>query len=172
MSQLQAGGYIIFFRHAITPGQDPFKENPPNERVEDCSSQRQLNEAGREQAKIIGEKFRQYNIPVGEVFSSQFCRCYETAQIAFGKYKILDWIAKYDLNSIDRELRRAPTDGTNRVYVGHHLNVDKLYQKRWRKVLLKEGEAIVVNPRKAEIIGIISTLKLDILAEELERLRK
>ncbi len=172
LSDLQKGGYVIFFRHAITPGQDPFKVNPPDERVENCSSQRQLNEEGREQAKLIGEKFRQYNIPVGDVIASPFCRCYETAQLAFGRYELERWIANFDLWALDRELRKSPKEGTNKVFVGHHLNVEKLYQKKWRKVFLREGEAIVVDPKKAEIVGVINNMKLDILAEELARIRK
>lgn len=172
LSQLQGGGYIVFFRHAITPGQDPFKVNPPNERIEDCSSQRPLNDEGREQAKQIGEKFRQYNIPVGEVVASPVCRCYETAQIAFGKYNLERWIANFDLSTLDRELRKIPPSGTNKIFVGHHQNIANLYKRGWRKVFLKEGEAVVVDPRKGEIIGVISILKLDILAEELNRLKK
>jgi len=48
-----------------------------------CSSQRPLNESGREQARLIGEKFREFRIPVGEVYASVVCRCEETVAIGF-----------------------------------------------------------------------------------------
>jgi phosphohistidine phosphatase SixA len=64
-------------RHALAPGTG----DPPNFRLEDCTTQRNLSDAGREQAVQLGQAFRQYQIPVDTVFSSQWCRCLETAKL-------------------------------------------------------------------------------------------
>lgn len=69
--------YVVLLRHAIAPGTG----DPANFQVDDCATQRNLSEAGRQQAIEIGEAFRQRNIPVAEVLSSQWCRCLETAEL-------------------------------------------------------------------------------------------
>lgn len=64
-------------RHALAPGTG----DPENFRLEDCTTQRNLSEAGRQQAVQIGVAFQQSQIPVDAVFSSQWCRCLETARL-------------------------------------------------------------------------------------------
>lgn len=73
----QGTGYTVMLRHALAPGTG----DPPNFRLGDCTTQRNLSEAGRQQAIQIGAAFRQYQIPVDTVFSSQWCRCLETAEL-------------------------------------------------------------------------------------------
>lgn len=77
-SALQSGT-VVLFRHALAPGTG----DPPNFQLNDCSTQRNLNEEGRLQARRIGEQFRARGILVGAVLSSQWCRCRETAELAF-----------------------------------------------------------------------------------------
>jgi broad specificity phosphatase PhoE len=79
---LQGGGHVILIRHASTV---PGTGDPPGYRLEDCSTQRNLSEAGRAEARRIGEVFRERKVPVGEVRSSLWCRCMDTAKLAFGK---------------------------------------------------------------------------------------
>jgi len=86
LTMLKEGGYVIYFRHGSTPD---YRE-PKVEDFADCPKQRNLNSIGRYQAFLIGEGFRNLGIPVGEVFSSPYCRCVDTARLAFGKYVILD----------------------------------------------------------------------------------
>lgn len=69
--------YVVLLRHAIAPGTG----DPSNFQLEDCATQRNLSEDGRQQAIAIGEAFRSRNIPVIEVLSSQWCRCLETAEL-------------------------------------------------------------------------------------------
>lgn len=69
--------YVVLLRHAISPGTG----DPANFQLNDCSTQRNLSEAGRQQARDIGEAFRDRNIPVIKVLSSQWCRCVETAEL-------------------------------------------------------------------------------------------
>lgn len=75
---LKTGG-IVLFRHAHAPGGG----DPPSMRIGDCSTQRNLDDAGRAQARQIGEAFQGRGVEVGAVLSSQWCRTLETAELAF-----------------------------------------------------------------------------------------
>lgn len=77
--QALAEGGIALFRHAIAPGGG----DPPGMRLGDCSTQRNLDEAGRAQARRIGTAFRDRGIVVGSVRASAWCRALETAELAF-----------------------------------------------------------------------------------------
>jgi len=78
-SQLQQAEthYFVLMRHALAPGTG----DPPNFELEDCSTQRNLSEEGRVQAKRTGEAFQQRDIEVDQVLSSQWCRCLDTAKL-------------------------------------------------------------------------------------------
>jgi phosphohistidine phosphatase SixA len=78
---LRAPGSVVVLRHSYAPG----TFDPPDARLDDCSTQRNLDEAGRAQARRIGEAFRQRGIEVGAVLSSPRCRCLDTARLAFGR---------------------------------------------------------------------------------------
>jgi phosphohistidine phosphatase SixA len=80
-SLVKAGGQAIFVRHAITA---PGVGDPPNMRLDDCKTQRNLTDAGRSHARRVGEAFRARGIPVDRILSSPWCRCLETARLAFG----------------------------------------------------------------------------------------
>jgi len=73
------GGAIALFRHANAPGGG----DPAGMRLGECSTQRNLDAAGRQQARRIGEAFRTRGIAVGSVLTSQWCRTTETAVLAF-----------------------------------------------------------------------------------------
>ncbi len=76
---LKKPGAIVLFRHATAPGGG----DPPGHKLDDCSTQRNLDEEGRVQARRIGESFRAQGIKVEAVLSSQWCRTRDTAQLAF-----------------------------------------------------------------------------------------
>lgn len=171
IEKLQQGGLNIFFRHAITPGKDPVKFNPATERPHDCSSgSRQLNDEGREQSRRIGQRIKELNIPIGEVYASGFCRCEETAKLAFEKFTSTDGLVvrpgvfKPDL---DRALRSIPTkgfvnkvpSGKNNVYVGHGVTftpgvLSSDFGLAEARIFLEEGEAAVFQPGdKPRVLG-------------------
>ena len=173
IEKLQQGGFNIFIRHAITPGKDPVKFNPPTERPHDCSSgSRQLNDEGRAQSRRIGQRIKALNIPIGEVYASSFCRCEETAKLAFDRFTSTDWLVvrpgvfKPDL---DRALRSVPTQGffnkapsgKNNVYVGHGVTftqgvLSTDFGLSEARIFLEEGEAAVFEPGdKPRILGTI-----------------
>lgn len=77
---LLASGTAVLIRHAQAPGVG----DPPGMTLDDCSTQRNLDDVGRAQARAIGEQFRNRGVAVGRVLSSQWCRTRETARLAFG----------------------------------------------------------------------------------------
>ena len=81
-SLLQSGRNVILMRHAATV---PGIGDPPGFKPGQCSTQRNLSDAGRAQARRIGAAFRQHGVPLGAVLSSSWCRCIDTAQLAFGR---------------------------------------------------------------------------------------
>ena len=88
---LQKGGNLIFIRHAYAPGGG----DPENFKINDCSTQRNLNDSGRLQSKNIGNFFKKYNIPIDLVISSEWCRCKETAQIAFDNFETKNFLNSF-----------------------------------------------------------------------------
>src|SRR5919106_1050529 len=78
---LRQGGHVVLLRHALTDGG---VGDPPDMRLEDCTTQRNLSDEGRSQARRIGEAFRQFRVPIDGLLSSEWCRCIETAALAFG----------------------------------------------------------------------------------------
>jgi len=87
--RLRAGGVIIAFRHALAPG----TFDPPGFNLEDCRTQRNLNDEGRMQAARIGKWFRNHGLKPAQVLSSPWCRCLDTARIAFGTDAVVTWPA-------------------------------------------------------------------------------
>ena len=94
INELKNGGKLIFIRHAYAPGSG----DPSNFDISDCTSQRNLNNFGKIQSTKIGLFFSKNNILIDKVYSSEWCRCKETATIAFNSYEI-----KKSLNSFFAE---------------------------------------------------------------------
>ena len=82
---LREGGCVLLMRHAQT---EPGVGDPPNFRVGDCSTQRNLSEVGREQARRVAAAFAREAIRIDDVRSSAWCRCVDTAELAFGKHTV------------------------------------------------------------------------------------
>lgn len=97
---LRTGGCVIAFRHALAPG----TFDPPNFRLGACITQRNLSDEGREQARRIGAWFVEQRLVPAAVRSSPWCRCIETAKLAFNS--VTPWAA---LGS-----PRGATESTNR----------------------------------------------------------
>jgi hypothetical protein len=77
---LKGGGQVVLIRHAQTV---PGAGDPPGMRLEDCGTQRNLSEQGRQDAATLGHEFRRRGVPVAQLLSSPWCRCLETARLAF-----------------------------------------------------------------------------------------
>ena len=79
---LRRGGHVIYFRHAAT---DFSQNDAAMTSFEDCARQRNLTDAGRDDAREIGAAIKRARIPVGEVLASPYCRTMETARLIFGR---------------------------------------------------------------------------------------
>jgi broad specificity phosphatase PhoE len=80
-SLLKGGGQVVLMRHAVTT---PGVGDPEGMVLNDCATQRNLSEEGRAHARQVGAAFRSHAVPVGQVISSPWCRCLETARLVFG----------------------------------------------------------------------------------------
>jgi phosphohistidine phosphatase SixA len=142
---LRAGG-IALFRHANAPGVG----DPPGMRLDDCSTQRNLDDEGRVQARRIGDAFRSHNIEMGAVLASQWCRATETAELAFPGLVRVEPV----FNSFfdDRQAGGAQTETARRLLEGwrgpgalfvstHQVNITAL-----TGLAPASGEGIVLSP--------------------------
>ena len=89
--ELKQGGKLIFIRHAYAPGGG----DPINFDINKCSTQRNLSDSGRNQASEIGSFFKNNNILVDKVYSSEWCRCKETALIAFKEFETKNFLNSF-----------------------------------------------------------------------------
>jgi phosphohistidine phosphatase SixA len=76
---LANGGHVALIRHGNAP--PGYGGDPPGFRFDDCKTQRNLDDAGRKQAKALGEAFRKHGVRVDRIVSSPVCRCMETGQL-------------------------------------------------------------------------------------------
>ena len=125
---LREGGKVIFIRHATTEEDyaDQIKAVMGN-----CATQRALSEAGWHEARNIGAAIDWLDIPVGKVISSEYCRAWQTASLAFGRYEKnpgLNFQPAEDYSEAQMAAMRdamspllaaRPAEGTNTVLVGH-----------------------------------------------------
>ena len=89
--ELKKGGKLIFIRHAYAPGGG----DPNNFDLNDCNTQRNLNDDGRLQSKKIGDFFKKNKISIEKVYSSEWCRCKETASIAFRSFETKNFLNSF-----------------------------------------------------------------------------
>ncbi|WP_200305627.1 histidine phosphatase family protein [Paracraurococcus ruber] len=128
LQALRAGGLVVFLRHAETGPPHPDQGQAV---LGDCATQRNLTEAGRAQARAIGEAMRALAVPVGRVLASPYCRTLETAALAFGDGapemalalpRHVDAAAHRAMGQALRDLiaRAAPaSEAGNLILVGH-----------------------------------------------------
>ncbi|MFN2353330.1 MAG: histidine phosphatase family protein [Desulfopila sp.] len=160
LQRLKAGHSFILMRHAIAPGTG----DPDNFALNDCSTQRNLSDAGRQQALAIGDTLRANGIVEANVFSSQWCRCLETAELLkLGEVRELP-----PLNSFFRQYARRDQQIENlqewldtrdfdipHVLVTHQVNITAL--TGYYPAL---GEMVIVHRSAAgdiEVLGSIIT---------------
>ena len=153
LSALKEGGYVIYFRHAQTE-KDYADQTDPTMSLDDCETQRQLNDVGTQQAKDIGAAFKAKEIPVGKVITSQYCRAWQTADLAFGTYEKnakLNFLPFEDYTPEQEEemkanvtpfLTEVPAQGTNTVIVGH----DDIFEAATGIYPDPQGMAYVLKP--------------------------
>ncbi|HVL36085.1 MAG TPA: histidine phosphatase family protein [Burkholderiales bacterium] len=142
---LNDGGQVVLLRHGPTdpmPGRKAIS-------LQDCSTQRNLSDEGRDQARRIGEAFRLHRIPVDQVLASPWCRCVETAGLAFGGADIEPALGNLygraserpqrvrELKALVSEVRESG----NLVLVSHSATILAL-----TGIAPAPGEAVVITP--------------------------
>lgn len=161
-SALRSGGHVVLIRHAVT---EAGIGDPPGFKLGDCRTQRNLSDEGRADARRIGEEFRRRAIPVSEVLSSRWCRCLDTARLAFGRATpsaMLD--SMFNDNDPQRNqekvgavkdaiARRAPSG--NLVLVTHNRNIAAI-----TGVSPASGEMVVVMPDAGGTLKVIGRLRV------------
>lgn len=142
---LRSGGHVVLMRHAVTT---PGAGDPAGMRLDDCSTQRNLTDEGQRHARQIGEAFRGRAIAIDRVLSSPWCRCIETARLAFGKGEVWQPLANLfgrpenEAKQLD-ELRAFVSEirAGNVVLVSHGSTIAAL-----TGVSLGTGEMVIVTP--------------------------
>ena len=151
IKELQKGGHVIYFRHGITA--ESGEKDVSDAELDDCTRQRNLSDAGQAQTKEIGAAFKSLGIPVGDVYSSPYCRCVDTARNIFGKAtksKALHFaihLRTAERASVTSQLldllAKVPTAGTNIGLVSHTANLQEAVGM-WPK---PEGVAHIFKPK-------------------------
>ena len=156
---LRSGNHLVLMRHALAPG----FSDPVNFDVNDCSTQRNLNKDGRNQARSIGNQFRENDINNPLVYSSQWCRCIETAELLeFGLVEELVILNSFFKNF---ERKQSQTNSTLEwilkaslakptVLVMHQVNITAL-----TGFTPSSGELVFVKREPEGKLSIIGTLK-------------
>jgi len=149
--QAMGDGTVVLFRHAHAPGVG----DPGGFRLDDCATQRNLDQLGRDQARRIGQAFRDRGVTVGAVISSQWCRARDTARLAFGVPP--REVAAFNSFFNEPGRREAQTAAALRFLAGwrgpgvlvvttHQVNITAL-----TGITPVPGEGIVVRPAGAEL---------------------
>jgi len=153
INELKRGGNLIFIRHAYAPGGG----DPINFNINDCKTQRNLSNSGRNQAKKIGIYFKENNIPISKVYSSEWCRCKETASIAFNNFETKRFLNSFFSSQFaknkDPQIKNFKNfiknwnEDSNLIFVTHYVVINELLNYN-----PNSGE-IVISDRNYNIIG-------------------
>jgi phosphohistidine phosphatase SixA len=159
LAALRRGGCVVAFRHANAPG----SLDPPGFQLGRCETQRNLDDAGRAQSRRLGAWFREQQLVPAAVRSSPWCRCLDTARLAFGNDAVQTWTAlgspRAEGNDAKRQqaellagLARVPA-GRFEVWVSHQFTLNTLVSTGTASA---EGLVLRANGGGAEQIGRIT----------------
>jgi len=158
---LKSGGLVIYFRHAATD----FGENDIDmTNYADCTHQRNLTDAGRDDARAIGAAVRRLALPIGDVLASPFCRTMETARLIFGRAVATPAVLggpaaappqKYE--GLRRLLSEPPPSGVDLAVVGH----GNPFKAITNVPYLAEGEAAILRPLGAAGFHLVARIPKD-----------
>ena len=157
IKELQKGGKIVFIRHSLAPGNG----DPDNIDLKKCDTQRNLNQEGIEQSKKIGKLFRENNIKIEKVLSSEWCRCKDTAKYAFQQYQTFSGLNSFYQEKFykykDKQIKNLKkfilewNSEKNLVLVTHFVVISEIFN-----VGVSSGE-MIVSDKNYKIYGNIIT---------------
>ena len=145
------GGHVALIRHGNAP---PGYGDPPGFKIDDCATQRNLDEGGRAQARALGEAFRQHGVRAEKILSSPWCRCLETARLmVLGPVDGTWAVAASDksperLAALRQMLANWRGPGTL-VVVTHALTVQALVG-----IMPGQAETVVIRPKLGKEPGV------------------
>ncbi len=158
---LRSPGHVAIMRHALAPGGG----DPDNFDLRDCSTQRNLSDGGRDQAKRIGNRLRENGVAAAKVYSSQWCRCLETARLlGFGKITELPALNSFfsamsEGNAQTAALQQWIKDQqltTPTVLVTHQVNITALTD-----IFPASGELIVLRRASDGSLTVVGSVETD-----------
>ena len=162
IARLKTGGHILMIRHALAPGGG----DPKNFTIGDCSTQRNLNETGRTQARNIGNWLRSKGVASVRVYSSQWCRCLETAKLMnLGSVKELPALNSFYERMQDREpnisalkdfISRQPMDGELIVFVTHFVTIGAIAGES-----VSSGTGVMLELKKDKSYEVVGRLTFE-----------
>ena len=160
IERLDDGGYVLMLRHASAPGVG----DPENFELGDCATQRNLSDEGRAQARRFGERLRAEGIAAAEVYSSQWCRCLETAELLdLGPVRELSALNSFfsrpderaaKLTALRRFLAGLGEHGPPVILVTHQVTISAITGRN-----TASGEAIVLavdGTGRPQVVGTIA----------------
>lgn len=158
-ARLADGGHVVMYRHALAPGTG----DPPRFALGDCSTQRNLNEAGRAQAQAIGDALRTAGVRDARVLTSRWCRARDTARLlGFGEPEELPALDSFFQRSGLREpsteavrsfVAGLPGDGPLVILVTHQVNITAL-----TGVFPASGEGVVLEGPGGRPVAVVGRL--------------
>ena len=158
INHFEVGGKLIFIRHAYAPGSG----DPSNFNLKDCHTQRNLDKKGKIQAKKIGEFLRKNKIEIEKVLSSEWCRCKDTAKIAFKNFETFDALNSfYDERFAANKTKQIKdlkkyinnwSSNKNLVLITHFVVISSILNTG-----SSSGE-IIISDKKFNIIGSIDMM--------------
>ena len=158
LNSLKEGKKLVFIRHAIAPGNG----DPNNFDINDCSTQRNLDENGIEESKKIGLFFKNNKIQIDKVLSSQWCRCKDTAKYAFQNFETFNALNSfYDVRFAANEAKQIKDlknyiknwdSDENLVLVTHFVVISSILN-----IGASSGE-IIISDKNFNIIDSINTM--------------
>ena len=158
LNLLNEGKKLIFIRHAIAPGNG----DPDNFNLKDCTTQRNLDLNGIKQSKKIGLFFKNNNIKIDKILSSEWCRCKDTANYAFGNFQTFDALNSFydekfatnedkQIKDLKKYIKNWQSD-KNIVFVTHYVVISSIL-----KTTSSSGE-IIISDKNLNIIGRVNSM--------------
>jgi phosphohistidine phosphatase SixA len=160
LQKLQAGGYVLYMRHASTD----FSRNDANMRsFEDCDNQRNLTDKGRQEARAIGAHLKRLHIPIGTVLASPYCRTMETARLTFGEPQPVQEVRGGPVRTDDpsryeplKKLFSTKIGGKQNLAIASHGNP---FHAVAGPPYLAEGEIAVVQPEGESKFSVLGRIR-------------
>ena len=160
--KMKTGGHILMIRHALAPGSG----DPADFKIGDCATQRNLDDRGREQARAIGNWLRLNGITSARIYSSQWCRCLETARLidlgpvaelpALNSFYELVQNREPNLRALRKFIASQPKDGKLIILVTHFVTISAIADRG-----VSSGEGVLLDLNQDELYEVVGQLDFE-----------